>query len=413
MAESLPSFLQFNRRRRAAPSGTAVEPEKTVANPAAVPAPVLPRPAVVDASAVEAAPAEASAYTAPGTEAGPTVSGAERRTLGPAPLPTNARSETVGRPVYDDTGDRLTDLANYDRALGEQRNPKDLDGWWGTLKEAGKGFLQGGLFGAAARGLRDIGSHHNLGERAERDRERARVAGEVQAEQGRQGWAAKLADAQADIDLKNANAEYSRKRPDIEADKAGERAKDQRARALVSIYNRLPEFDPSAPENADLAAQMRDAGLPVVTKRANQQLSFQQDPRSGAWTVIAGDKQSGTATAGAVTGGDGKQLVTSSAAQMRAEIAANNLKFHKEESEANRKLRQEEFAGRMKLGWANYSQRIEEAKQRAAQAAEADRARGVNTAVSYAKAKAQADAKGFDLPDYIDILTTAGIKVEK
>lgn len=97
--------------------------------------------------------------------------------------------------------------------------------------------------------------------------------------------------------------------------------------------------------------------------------------------------------------------------ESRERIAANNNKFRGEENEKNRRERQEQFAGRMKLGWATYQQRVSEAAQRAEQAAARDRAAGVRTAVSYAAAKAQAEKKNIDFPDYADILSEAGIEI--
>jgi hypothetical protein len=367
MPDGLPQFLMFDRRKR----GTTKRPTPGEAPgdtpPAPAPQPaVKAAPPVIDpaAAVVEPPPPAAVGVTEAGVPvpAAPEVTGAQRRAMGPAPLQRNAKGETVGRPQYDDTGDRSADLANYDRQLESERNPKDRDGrWWTTLKEAGRGFLEGGLMGAAARGLRGAFSP-NVNERRDRDRERARVAGEMGKERERQGWQAKLHETQADIDLKNANAEYARKRPEIETERNDLRETIAR----------------DGNETRKAIAGMNDA-----TRRSE------------------GDANRST-----------RKEISGADRELRERIASNNLKFRKEESEANRRQRQEQFAGRMKLGWANYGQRIEEAKQRAAQAAAADRARGINTAVSYAKAKAQAEAKGFDLPDYIDILTEAGIEVK-
>lgn len=74
--------------------------------------------------------------------------------------------------------------------------------------------------------------------------------------------------------------------------------------------------------------------------------------------------------------------------------------------------RQSQFAQRMKLSTAQYAQRVEEDKTRAAAAAR-DRERGVKTVVSIEKAKMQAQQKGYSFPDYVDILSTAGIELKK
>jgi hypothetical protein len=144
-------------------------------------------------------------------------------------------------------------------------------------------------------------------------------------------------------------------RPDLEAEKIAGRSRDAAARALVSLYNRLPEFDPDAPENADLAEQMRAAGLPVVRKQANQQLRFVQDMRTGAWSVVSAPKAGGQATAAAVTTPDGKPLATTSSAQMSAE-----------QQEANRRSREKvaqwQIAARKEIAAA--SRAVQEARVR-------------------------------------------------
>jgi hypothetical protein len=119
----------------------------------------------------------------------------------------NAKGETVTRPQFDNTGDREADLENYRQQLGDQRNPKNTNSrWWEALKETGRGFLQGGVFGAAARGIR-AAAVPNVDERAARDREIGRVEGEQGKERERRGWQAKLADAQEQSDLRRAQTE--------------------------------------------------------------------------------------------------------------------------------------------------------------------------------------------------------------
>jgi hypothetical protein len=375
----LPPFLQFKRSRRG--DQRAVDPSErgprdsgggqtflpgaaTATNGAPPPAPrVNPALGLDPAAAEPPAPAPVGVTEAPAAAAAPAVSPEERRGMGPAPLQRNAKGQAVGKPEYDDTGDRAADLENYRQGLEAQRNPEHKGSrWWTALKEAGLGFITGGLHGAAVRGIRGVAAP-NIEERRDRDREIARVEGEQGRVRTEQGWQAKLAEAQADIEQKKAGAEYTRQRPAIESDR-----NDLRRDIANEGF-----------ETRKAIATMTD-----TTRRSE------------------GDANRSTR----------KEIATDSNVS-RERVAENNLRFRKEESEANRKLRQEQFAGHMKLGWANYAQRIEEAKQRAAQAADADRARGINTAVSYAKAKAQADAKRFDLPDYIDILTEAGIKVEK
>ncbi|GEM_PF-5656142 len=112
----------------------------------------------------------------------------------------------------------------------------------------------------------------------------------------------------AQINKTNAETKWYGKRGEIE----DEKAKDRRRRNLVSIFNRLPEFDPDDPTNADLVAEMKELDIPTPQKTRGSQFKIEQDPRSGNWFAIQVNKSTGEATSSPVTTQDGKPLVTES-----------------------------------------------------------------------------------------------------
>ena len=214
----LPEFLRFTRKRKAADSDSSTFlPGATTATTGAPPRkmPVV----AFDPATEPAIPDPVAPRTTP-THAGPEVTAIERRRMGFAPLPRNARGETVGRPEYDDTGDRAADLENYRRGLSEQRNPADRDGRVkSALKEAAFRFLNGGGIVGAVTGAIHGAVAPNIGERRQRNREIQRVTDEQAQERAQQDWYTKMQDAQAGTEIKLANAEYLRARPGIEADR--------------------------------------------------------------------------------------------------------------------------------------------------------------------------------------------------
>lgn len=121
-------------------------------------------------------------------------------------------------------------------------------------------------------------------------------------------------------DYRAAQANVLRRRPDLDAS----RIETQRRQTLAALYNRLPEFDPEDPVNAEMVSAMTAAGLPVVPKSRAQQLKFVQDARSGQWTIISGDRATGQATAQSVTTAQGAPAITTPTAQLSAENQAAN-----------------------------------------------------------------------------------------
>jgi len=108
-------------------------------------------------------------------------------------------------------------------------------------------------------------------------------------------------------------------------DAARMRSGDAQTRSLVSMFNRLPSFDPQDAGNVEIVEAMRGAGLPVFAKHANQKLEIKVDPRTGSWRVFSADPQTGEATSGVITDrATDAPVVTATREQMSAETAAAN-----------------------------------------------------------------------------------------
>lgn len=315
----------------------------------------------------------------------------DRAAAGRAPLMRDSKGRTVSKPRYENTGDRSRDLENYAADLDDYRDPKDTNGWWGRLKAAlmggmgglaGTGDPLGGAGGALFGFLRNLISP-NSDERDWRDGERRRVAGE----QGR---------------------EHERRMRGLQTREAAARVRDLEDK----------------PERERELAQMRSRPKPFVL--GGKRINYRPNEQTGEWEPYeetAGGQP--LVDASKVPNAEGllpgqvnsnKQKELDRKARERA--AAANRQFRREENEADRKQRQEQFAGRMKLGWANYQQRIAEAKERLRHNLETERqqaadesGRGVRAAISYRVAKERAHADGVDLPDYIDLLTDLGVEV--
>lgn len=332
----LPSFLNFTRKRRGGIEHTGDEPvplggrdnsdgpkflpgATTPTNAAPPPTPRVNPALDLDPSA--AVVPEAPEAVALPMAVGPEVTGEQRRKMGLAPLPVNANGETVGKPQYDDTGNRGADLENYRRGLADQRNPEDRDGrWWTALKEAGRGLLEGGLMGAAARGLRGAVAP-NVNERRQRDREIQRVEGEQAKDFQQQTWQQKLAEAQADIELKNANAEYTRQRPAIEADRndvrtdiAREGFETRRAIAGMQDATKRSEGDKNRAVKLT-AAEMLDKFKRTKLYEDIKRYAADRKSREG----IAANAQAGAdrRTAAAQAGADRRTAATQAGADRR------------------------------------------------------------------------------------------------
>ena len=183
--------------------------------------------------------------------AGPVVTGAERRALGPLPVMRDDKGESITRPEYDDTGDERTDLTNYERSLQMFRNPKDRDGrGWSTLKRAALGFAQGvgqtgslagGLGGAITGGVYGA-VRPNWNERVERDAEQARVGARLKTIDERTASALDIEGARESNRLKSAQADYYR---DVKPVNDAALREDREKRALLGQLGKMGAIDPA------------------------------------------------------------------------------------------------------------------------------------------------------------------------
>ena len=285
MANNLPEFLQFTRKPRRtmeARTGEDLGVAGDVSNDSDGGA-VLTDPKRIAPAVPAFDPALAEA-PAPPASVEPTakleVSGAERRTLGPAPLPHNAKGEAVGSPEYDDTGAPAVDLENYRRGLEGQRNPEDRDGRVKSgVKTAARMFLDtlthGGSVGAGIRNAVVGGAYGaavpNANERAGRDREIRRVEREQSRVQANQKAGLEAEGERASTRQKNAQASYYEQRPDIEAAKrtdAQAKAEQSRVfRVLSSLKGQ--KLYPADPRVRQLQADADRAGIPFDVESFN------------------------------------------------------------------------------------------------------------------------------------------------
>lgn len=98
--------------------------------------------------------------------------------------------------------------------------------------------------------------------------------------------------------------------------------------------------------------------------------------------------------------------------------AAVNRKWRTEEADKDRLIRREQHAERMKLGFANYEQRLRDFAHRVekdateqARKAAAEKRANARVAITYAKAKKWAEDEGIDFPDFIEIMNDSGVEV--
>ncbi|MEP6741944.1 MAG: hypothetical protein ABJB61_05550 [bacterium] len=143
---------------------------------------------------------------------------------------------------------------------------------------------------------------------------------EVQDATGQLSQQQQVAKQQAQIDETQARTDWTKQRPDIE----DERSRGRRQRTIADIYNRLPEFDPNDPNNAEMVQTMVDVGLHPVLKRRGQKLQYVHDEKTGGWSVISGDPSSGQATSQTINTDQNTPLTTTSGAQVNAENQTAN-----------------------------------------------------------------------------------------
>ncbi|MFL6228430.1 MAG: hypothetical protein ACJ741_06590 [Pyrinomonadaceae bacterium] len=226
---------------------------------------------------------------------------------------------------------RLNDLVN---SPVEDANGRGKSGLRLMAEGASEGARTGSLAFAAGRGLAGLAKGlirpKTDEEEIDRPEQERRARYDVQLADQAEKTRRENDREDADAELKREQAGYYRDRNKTDAAKEQNREEDSQRRVVAQVFNGAKEFDPSDPANADTVAQLKKLGLPVLKKTAGQQLKMVQDAGTGAWSVIAGDKATGEATARAVynaPGADGSaptQLTTKPTAQVTKETADAN-----------------------------------------------------------------------------------------
>jgi hypothetical protein len=419
MADLLPSFLQFKRKRQGdGPNRTGDGPNNTPEGATlnddapAAPKRIAP-PLNVDPAAAEAPqPDPVTPAVGAVTPAGPVVTPEERRTLGALPLQHNAKGQTVGRPEYDDTGDRSTDLETYRQGLEAQRNPEHKGSrWWTALKEAGLGFITGGLPGAVVRGIHGAAAP-NVEERRDRDREIARVEGEQGRVRAGQGWQAKLREAQEESALRTAQTEKV-KVETAEIPKQNEAARDAKSQTrLLQQLRTAGRYKRG--ENAALDKKLDDAGMSVSDFEKGGK--FQWHEAGGqVYMMDAGTGKIDYATTGGAAVQDRSKMPNAEgltpAQAKQAEIASKNLQYREKKDAESLAQRQREHADRMALGRDSLAERVasrisSEASRKVTQGQAATRIK-----ITLGRAKAWAEKENATWDDFVDALDANGVEI--
>ncbi len=248
-------------------------------------------------------------------------------TAGPMPVFNNK-----GRPTGVEGGG--DPLAQQQVLLREQQNYNAPRSKKDMALQALFGFLQGGIPGAVGNVAQYAGSQDY--------RNQVVMGRDITNTENQINRNVILRNQESDLQYdkslrayRDAQTQELMRRPDIEANKAAE----QHRRTLTTLYNRLPEFNPEDPANADLVQAMTEAGLPVVPKSRANQLRFVQDARTGEWRVISGNRVTGEAVGRAVEA-EGKTLATTPTSQIASEDREAGRASREGIAAANRRSRE-------------------------------------------------------------------------
>ena len=220
----------------------------------------------------------------------------------------------------------------------------------GALTGAGRGALQGlanggplgALFGALTGATVGAVSPGTI-ETADQQRRVGRQEQIVNSQFERQGSLAKLEDLRAQAHQRNADADYTAARPGLELsalqqkyDQLGSEEKRAFRQNLVSMVNSTDEFDPDGADK-QMADAFRAAGLPVPPKKTKgSEYHLVHDEGTGQTYRVAIDKGSGKSSTEALSGPDGKPLVTQSPTQVSATERGADRRLRASEGDKNR-----------------------------------------------------------------------------
>lgn len=159
--------------------------------------------------------------------------------------------------------------------------------------------------------------------------------------------------------------ELDRKTKKDAADQESERLDriDKRAKLIADVVNRSTVFDPKDPANAETVKAMREAGIPVIAKSADQDVKYAQDEKTGAWFITTTDKKTGIPNTRALTTSDGKQLVTTPKLVVSGENSARIADINQQGANTRNNANIQSREG---IAAANLQQKTEAAKQKIA-----------------------------------------------
>lgn len=324
---SMPGSAEYQQYQQNAPTPPSPQP----AAPPAQPGPYVPPPPV-DASM-------------PGSEE-------YQQYQANAPTPTPDRPRIVeGQPVTEDAWVSSNDPADQPAGNRLMRNSDDIykqidanqqqidqtgkgqdpgkpreHSFW---KRLGQGIVkgyknwdgQGGVFGLATSALgTGVGSaaspqQHQVTMLKDKQRGLMRDLGVAQ---NREQYQTKQAEAntriQNTIDDNNRGwADMTRKENDRIS-----REQTARMKTVAGLFDKLPSYTPGDPKYKEIEEAMGDAKLPLTQKDAKKNVKMIQDQRSGAWTVVLTDPNTGKQEVRPVMKG-GKQLATTPTVVMQGE----------------------------------------------------------------------------------------------
>lgn len=124
---------------------------------------------------------------------------------------------------------------------------------------------------------------------------------------------------EAEITYKQSLPGYKTEQQRQAEQKLKQQEEDQRRRALASVYNKLEDFDPNDPANADFVNEARALNLPVIAKKKGERAVYKQDMRTGSWYVFRGNESDEVKAPGS-----DQQLKTTTASAMSAEQQEKN-----------------------------------------------------------------------------------------
>ena len=171
------------------------------------------------------------------------------------------------------------------------------------------------------------------------ERELTQLKGKRAEDFEKQGTLLTRAKQEAETERIKAQTDYTRKRPELEASKQKSIEHERRRKNVIALINKLPEFNPHEADNQDIVEEMRELGIPIVRRKANQQIVVKQDAANGRITVVAVDKGSGEPTATVATGKDGQPIQMATPSSVAAETADENRESRENEGDKNRGVR--------------------------------------------------------------------------